>query len=374
MSGVAGPAYAGDIALPRVPPTFTDGTCMTVAHPGDTIALGLSVPYEDTTVTDDEPEGSRSLRFYATCRDREAQEVMPPWIDDADVDATMLVDPTLTPPADADVLSRAPQWDGIGHDGERGTCVTAIDDGQRPITCEATETPLRWDTTGVPAGGYVVWGYTYQPVTSLWTRRPGVVWLEGADAGPAIAITHPFGDTTVGVDTGLQVHGCVAGPEGTTWTLEWITATALEGGAPWTACAPAAADDGAVVYDWWPDPTLVYEAVFLRGRANDPSGRSFVTAPVGPIVVLAADEPPSGGAPPWADGCLARPSRWAPVVAANEAATHDGVGDADLDPDVPSRDADDHDEAQGCRLASSRPDAALWALFGLLTLGTRRRP
>ena len=370
--GWGAPARAGDIALPRVPPTFTDGTCMTVARPGDVVTLGLSVPYEDTTWTDDEPADSRSLQFFATCRDRDAGESMPLWIDDADVEATAAVDPSVTPPTDAEVLSRAPRWSAPGHDGVADTCVVELDDARRPITCEATDEPLRWDTTDVPAGGYVVWGYTYQPVTSLWTRRPGVVWLEGDDAGPAIAITHPFAETTVGVDVGVHVEGCVAGPEGTTWALEWITATELEAGGAWTQADPVPAADGAVAYEWWPDPSLVYAAVFLRARAEDPSGRAFVTAPVGPVVVLAADEAPRGGAPPWADGCHARPSPWSPVVAARDLPDTDASGD-EGDAEASSVDPVADESARGCGMTRRRRGGLLWALFGVWAIVTRRR-
>ena len=72
------------------------------------------------------------------------------------------------------------------------TRITA-DDERRPITYEAAKEPVLWDTTGLPVGPQIVYGYTWEPLINLWSRRMGVVQvvddLDLAASPPALAVS-----------------------------------------------------------------------------------------------------------------------------------------------------------------------------------------
>jgi hypothetical protein len=377
--GVPSPAWAGNVSLPRVPPTFTDAQCLTIASPGDHIALGLTVPYEDTSVSDDEPVDSRTLQFFAVCRDADVATDMPSWIDLADVSAAQAADPGVPTPAPDDVLRTASRWQAAGHDGAAGTCVVDVHAARLPITCDATAPGVQWDTTGAAPGGYVIWGYTYEPVASLWTRKPGVVWLRDPQAPappPVVALTFPFTDATFGIDAGLRVTGCAAGSEGATVALQWATAADLAADPDaWRTTTTRAVGDGVVELDWWPSPSLLYEAVFLRAVATDPAGRTFTTSAAGPVVALPGAEPPGGGRPPWADGCRQRPSPWPLGQPGQDPPSSDEM--PGHEPPTTGEPGDDTDngaasaDPQGCSLPGRTPWAPLWV--GLCLVPRRRR-
>ena len=63
-------------------------------------------------------------------------------------------------------------------------------------------------TTGVPAGAYAVWGYTYEPAQNLWTPRDGIVRVidgDASSAGPAVSIAWPLTEVTAGLHEGIRV-------------------------------------------------------------------------------------------------------------------------------------------------------------------------
>lgn len=84
-----------------------------------------------------------------------------------------------------------------------------------PISCEATTAGVGWDASSVPAGAYSVWGYTYEPVQSLWTPRDGVLRIidgDEASAGPAASIAWPLTQATAGLDEGRALAArCLRG-------------------------------------------------------------------------------------------------------------------------------------------------------------------
>ena len=75
----------------------------------------------------------------------------------------------------------------------------------------------------LPAGTYVVDGYTYEPWYNLWSPHPGVFKIvddpDPAASPPAAALT--FAEQTVIWGEEASVSGCVDAMDGATMTLSW---------------------------------------------------------------------------------------------------------------------------------------------------------
>jgi hypothetical protein len=305
-----GPAAAANVSKPVAPASFTATECLTtVVRADDAVQrLTISIPFEDVGATPDEPPGSRRMQFFAMCRDLQPGERLPTWISRADADAAAVVDPTLTSPSAEDVLDESDAWNGPGHDGDGSPCVIPINsaDDRMPITCEATAEGVLWDTTGVPQGAYIVWGYTYEGARSVWSRRPGVVHVVDDapdDAAPAVAFASPTGRGEMRLDSGLLVQGCAAGAPGTTLALAWATLGDLDDD-PTGAWVPfAQLDAGAFAVPFVPPVEVEHAAVVFRAEVNDPDGRAFDMFSTGYMTVLSGCEAPSGAEAPFSDYC-----------------------------------------------------------------------
>src|SRR5690606_507546 len=130
------------------------------------------IPYEDTELTPDELQTSRRHQFLALCRNYSPQEPLPTWISLKDVAdwnerlAMLGFDPFEPEPDE--VMDTHPIY---------GPCTHRItpDDARRPITFAEAAKGVDWDTSGLPAGTYVVHGYNWEPGINVWYKRPGVV-------------------------------------------------------------------------------------------------------------------------------------------------------------------------------------------------------
>ena len=286
-------AYAINGARPRVPPSFYDHACVTVVGPdAPLVEIGLTVPYADVELTEDELSDSRTIQLYAFARDRPPGEALPNWVDEGDVARALEAGILDTAPEADDVLSRS-RW------SEDTFPLVAVED-RLPITCESAG-PWPWETDAVPLGAYVVWGYTFEPPLNLWTPRPGVIRVvDGAGSGPpAVALTGLDRRQEFGREQGLAVTGCLSADPGTEVELSWSRASAP---ADWTLFArltskgdDAAGDEGfedgvfedgvfeAVLQP--PEDTL-YQALHVRAEAIDPQGRRFTHYARGVLVVL----------------------------------------------------------------------------------------
>jgi hypothetical protein len=173
---VSAPAHASNALTPRTPPIFKREACLSIVDRSvdPVFHLDFAIPYEDAMLTPDELPDSRRFQFFAVCRQRAFGETLPNWalLDDAERALAAEIIAEL-PDAD-DVLELAPAW---SHDAEGEACVAAMNEAadRIPITCEATEGALDWDTTDVPAGNYVILGHTFEPEINLWEPRRGVV-------------------------------------------------------------------------------------------------------------------------------------------------------------------------------------------------------
>jgi MYXO-CTERM domain-containing protein len=213
-------AHAGNGAHPRTPVDWSGAPCMTIIDrsSGTIYPLAYAVPYEDTALTPDEVSDSRTHQFFAYCRDRHLEDILPGWITEVDVQAAVdkglgtidIVDLEL------DVLENAPEW---------ASCWSRIseDADRRPITFAAAAEPVPWDTSMLAAGTYVVDGYTYEPWYNLWSPHPGVFKIvddpDPAASMPAAALT--FVEQTVNVGDEASISGCVDAMDGATMTLSW---------------------------------------------------------------------------------------------------------------------------------------------------------
>lgn len=303
MLAVPGLAHASNTTQPRVPPSFLGTACIEVVdRTVDPVwRFDVGIPFEDTSLGPDEPPDGRTFQFFALCRQPGPLEVLPPWITAADAEVASMFDPTIEPPAAGEPLDESPSWQG---------CVQSVTTarGRMPISCEATTDGAAWDTTGVPAGAHAVWGYTYEPVQSLWTPRDGVVRVidgDDASAGPAVSFAWPLTEVDAGLDAGVRVAGCVSGMPGTTVALSWVAAAALseQGDAAWQELAELPDPQPTFELAFVPPAAAEFEAVFLRAEAVDPQGRSFVAFTRDPIVFLSGCDEPIGGARSLPDAC-----------------------------------------------------------------------
>src|SRR5690606_11236302 len=181
-------AEAGNSLHPRTPVDWSSAPCMTIIDrsQGATYPLVYGIPYEDTDVTPDEVDQSRTHQFFVFCRDHHREELNPSWITEADLadaDAHGLGDASAVD-AELEVLENVPEW---------ADCWWRInsDEERRPITFESAAEPVPWDTSALPAGSYAVEGYTFEPWANEWWPHPGVFKIvddpDPAASGPAAA-------------------------------------------------------------------------------------------------------------------------------------------------------------------------------------------
>jgi MYXO-CTERM domain-containing protein len=348
--------------------------------------VNYGIPFEDTDVTPDEVDNSRTHQFFAVCRQTSPQENLPAWITMTDVDETALVFPEFNPPANDQIFELNSSWDGcwfrINEDVDR-----------RPITDAMAAQPVPWDTTGIPEGVYFLWGYTYEPVFNLWTpRMGGVVRVhdggDPASSGPAAAVT--TGEQTPCVGDTVQMEGCVNALPGTTMTGYYAVTSGPGTEDPnwqpdWVPFVENVAVEGdAFTIDWDAPEEAGGESAMLRIDFTDTNGVTYTAYQYELNIVL-----PAGSA-----GCAADPDDCAAgfiqdpaceTTGADGTDTGDtagtgttgetsGASATDNGSSTAGESGDDpgNDGGCGCRTRGGSPTAlGLLALMGLL--GIRRR-
>ncbi|MFZ6180929.1 hypothetical protein [Nannocystis pusilla] len=277
-------ASAANGLEPRTPVAWPDTTpCLTVVDRQQEVMLHMAygVPYEDVDVTVDEVADSRRHQFVAFCRDHSREEFLPIWLTWKDVEAAaakMLVDPMLV--EDDAVLETSSVWQD---------CWFPItpDDARRPITFAEARKGVDWDTTALPAGAYVVQGYTWEPAVNIYSQRPGVVHVvDGPDlatVGPAAAVTTTL-DFTFAEDT-YAIDGCTRALPGSTLSIYWsITGT---GGLDWKLYGEDIPVEGeSFSLPFLPPPETSGRTVALRVDVTDPMQRTFSAYPLNLLTVL----------------------------------------------------------------------------------------
>lgn len=277
---------------PRVPPSFYGGACVTVVgRDAPLLEVGVTFPYEDVELTDDELPDSRTVGLYAFARDLPPGATLPNWVQSGDVQRAV----------ETGLIDAPPQPEALLPTSSWADVAWGVVDERLPIACESAG-PWPWNTQAVPPGAYVLWGYTFEPPLNLWTPRPGVVRVvDAAGSGPpAVALSDLDGRREFGVEQGLEVMGCLSADPGTQVVLSWARAADPQ---TWTVFDVL--EPGGDTFTSWlaPPNDALYDALYVRAEARDPAGRSFIHHARGALVVLAecVDEPLTR--PDVADGC-----------------------------------------------------------------------
>jgi hypothetical protein len=268
-----GVARAGNGIHPRTPVLWEPPpACMTVVDRSESAALELvyTIPYEDTELTADEVEDSRRHQFVALCRGTSRQEPLPVWLSEADVAAAAAKD--LVDPADLgpeDVFDTSVGWAGCAFRITR-------DDQRRPITFAEAMKPVVWDTSEVPVGPYVVFGYTWEPAFNVWWLRHGVVKvvddLDPAASPPALAIDN--GEEIVFDGQEIPVRGCVSAMDGATLTGYYsLTDDITLDWKPYVSDVPVEGDSFELPL--LPPPETVGTSIAIKVEVVDPMDRRF---------------------------------------------------------------------------------------------------
>ncbi len=368
-------ALASNMTHPRTPVEWDGVPCMTLhdRSQGASFHLDYDIPFEDLDVTPDEVADSRRHQFFAYCRPHHPQDFLPTWITQADVDAAvaknLLSEGTVEP---SDILEGNAAW---------ADCWFRLnaDDDRRPISFDMAAMGVDWDTSGVPAGAYTLYGYTYEPVFNIWTLRPGVMKLHDGDPdaiGPAGAIT--TGELTPYRNDMVVIEGCVDGLDGTTFTAYWaLTAEDPE----WVAYVEDQPTDGdGWMFEFTPPEAIWGESAMIRVDFDDPMGRSYTTYQSTNMLVINADNPDScdQGGSFIGSPCSGDSS-------GGESGSGDsgesGSGDAGSSGEAGSGDAsgpmqtggDDGSDPKGCSCTSEPQRGAPLSLVVLLGLLARRR-
>lgn len=283
---VAAPAvaFAGNGIEPRTPVDWPQDTaCLTVVDraQGTMLHMSYTVPFEDINITPDEVADSRTHQFIAFCRDHSREEFLPVWLSWKDVDAAAakgLIDTLMV--GDEDVLETSTVWKD---------CWFRItpDDARRPITFAEAMKGVDWDTTALPAGAYVVQGYTWEPWVNIFSQRPGVVHVvEGPDlapVGPAAAVSTTL-DFAFAEDL-FVIEGCARALPGSTLSGYW--ALTADEAAEWLPFAENVALDGETFeLPFQPPPEASGQTVALRVDVTDPMQRTFSAHALNLLTIL----------------------------------------------------------------------------------------
>ncbi|MCY1060681.1 MYXO-CTERM sorting domain-containing protein [Nannocystis sp. SCPEA4] len=264
-----------------------DTPCMTVVDRSQSTLLHFAyeIPYEDTMVPPPPMEvaDSRRHQFAAFCRGHSRQTPLPTWLSWADVAAAGEFGLVPGELGDADVLETSSEWAPCFHR------ITA-DDERRPITFAEAAKGVDWDTASLPAGAYVIEGYTWEPGFNLWQVRPGVVHVvdgPGLDVMPAAAVMTR--DDFMFADASLQLEGCARALPGSTLSLWWSIADGDE--LDWQLASSGTPLMGeAFALTFHPPPEATGENVALRVDVTDPAQRTFAAHPLQLVVVLPAQD------------------------------------------------------------------------------------
>lgn len=362
-------AWAGNGTHPRTPVVWSDTPCMTIVDRSVSPihSFGYAIPYEDTDVTDDEVVDSRTHQFFAYCRDRHLEEILPSWITEAEPMAAATAGLGNLDNVDLElhVLENNPEW---------ADCWTRItqDDQRRPITFAAAAEPIEWDTTALPAGTWVVEGYTYEPWFNMWTSHPGVFKIvddpDPAASPPAAALT--FAEQSVLFGEQATITGCVDAMAGSTMTFSWALSSAVDEPVWIESAVDVPVEGSSFELSYEPPIETVSSSVMIRVQVTDPLDRTWIAHAIEYIGVVEdlGDEGCDEGS------FVTNPCD---TEAGETGATETGEAGTD-DPSETGPTLSDDGGGSGCGCTSGDSEPADLAALGLLVIVAqirrRRRP
>lgn len=285
VAGVMGEAEAGNSVHPRTPVLWPAAPCIQTLDRSvsSSFAFAYAIALEDTLLTIDELDDSRTHQFFAFCRQWPSGSPPPNYVTLADLqravdngnelDASKLDDPEAT-------LETSPTWAGCW------TRVTA-DDARRPITFEAAAEPVVWDASTVATGTWVIAGYTWEPPYNLWRRAPWVVRVvAGSETAEQLQPAAALGETPelLTEDEPTELPLCVAADAGASVRLGW--APSHEQPPQWRE-AEAIPSEGATLLalPFAAPPEAWGLTLVLRARVEG-AGGEYSTHPLASLVVI----------------------------------------------------------------------------------------
>lgn len=294
--GVLAPqvASASNGAGQRTPPIYPLAACIAeVDRSVDSMFhLDIGLPREDFMVTDDEPADSRRLQFFLVCEDIHPELLdLPNWITVAEAEDALKRGSVDAMPSDDDILER--------RDDLRD-CVFPMNSSaaRSPITCDATQAGIDFDTRDLPEGNYVVRGYTYEPPLNLWSSRRGVVRVvDDPELGPpSVGLRTPSLDgVQLRPGSPFPIQGCTVGA--TEAALQWASLIDLGGDdddAAWRTFATVTRP-GAFEVEFDPPPEATGQPLLIRGVADPQSNTPWIDHAEGTLLVFGdgglSDEP-----------------------------------------------------------------------------------
>ncbi len=286
VAGWPAAAVAVDGMRVRTPVVWSDVPCMTIVDRSvqPVINLPYGIPFEDTKVTEDEVADGRTHQFFALCTDHDPTDELPGWISEADVaaaEALDLIDPGSV--GSSQILDLHETWAG---------CALRIvpDAERRPISFAMAEAGVDWDTTAVPAGAWVVEGFTHDPAFNLWWPRPGVIKVvddpDPSRSGPAAAV---IGDeAVVPITEAVTIESCVSAMEGSSVSAEW----AVVGDNTWVPFVDSELVEGSSFSTpLLLPPEMAGQSARVRVEVEDPQGRRYLAYRRELIITLPVPDP-----------------------------------------------------------------------------------
>lgn len=364
VAGVMGEAEAGNTVHPRTPVLWPDAPCIQTIDRSvsSSFAFSYAIAREDTLLTIDELDDSRTHQFFAFCRQWPAGSPPPNYVSLADLqraidngnelDASKLDDPEAT-------LETSPAWAGCW------TRVTA-DDARRPITFEAAAEPVVWDASTVATGTWVVAGYTWEPPYNLWRRAPWVVRVvEGSETAEQLQPAAALGETPelLNEDEPTALPLCVAADASASVRLGW--APSDEQPPQWRE-AEAIPSEGATMLalPFAAPPEAWGLTLVLRARVEG-AGGAYSTHPLGSLVVIKPGGPDPSGSDDASEATDDAAETTAGASEGTDTGSSTGAGAGASASDSPG--------ACACSSTHARGSAGGLALALLALLGLRRR-
>lgn len=293
------PVSASNPSHPRTPVEWSAQPCGIVhdrSLDGPVVRFHYDVPQEDVDgISDNEVEDARRHQFFAFCRGHAVRDLLPTWIDEADVAAAAAKGLPLTenvPPSE--ILDQSNTW---------SDCWWAItaDEQRRPISFDAAAAAVEWDTSGLEPGAYVIEGYTWDPPYNLWTTRPGYLKvIDGEadrDAHPALGLAGT--NQIAAPDAPISLRACSDVASDAVLSID--VAVLSPGQVPeWVEVATdlaAPGPEGSITFT--PGEDFAEQAITVRVRSEDGQGRTAVAyLPAELSLTNASGEPPHGEVEP----------------------------------------------------------------------------
>jgi len=363
-------ANASNGTKPRIPVDWTGGACMTIVDRSASTMVNLpyAILMEDTDITDDEVDDSRTHQFFGYCRSHDPQTFLPRWITQDDIDRAIAKGAAPDNIEVDDVLETSEPW---------ADCWFRLnaDDDRHPITFAAAMAGIDWETAPIPTGTYVVEAYTWEPPFNIWSVHPGVVKVVDTPAldasGPALAIRNT--EEVINKNDSVVIEGCVSAMEGSTATGYWVFA---EPNVEWTPFIEGDPVEGeSFALEFQPPEEAAGQSVLVRVDIQDPMGRSYTHYMRELVIVLGTDGPGDCQDGSFIGGAGCEDDTGGDVTGGSQGS--DGTGDGATATDgathgTPGQDDDGGGRGCGCH---SQGSPAPWStgMLALVLLGWRRR-